>query len=239
MRKINPSYKIMRFLKFFFGVGMKIFYENFYYNRNKRNYLKIGKHVMLQGEMYTAPPLMELDSYTRIQPHVRVIAHENQKVVLKKYSVIGAGCTIIPGNHTPTVGLPQYLSYLAINDINNTIIINEDVWIGANATLLYKSNIGRGAVVGANSLVTKPVPPYAVVTGSPAKIIAVRFTYEQVIEHERILYPEHERLNLDYLKQLFNNEYAGLKPIGTSSMDDDMKKILDNEKEQIGIRNYK
>lgn len=239
MRKFNPSYKIMRFLRFFFGAGMKDFYVNFYFNRNKKNYLKSGKHIMLQGEMYTAPPIMELDSFTRIQPHVRVTAHDGQKIIIKKFSSISAGCTLVPGEHIPTVGVPQYLSYLAINDINNTITINEDVWIGTNATLLYKANIGRGAVIGANSLVTNPIPPYAVAVGSPAKIIAVRFTLEEIIEHERILYPENERLNIDYLKHLFENEYIGLKSIGTSFIDDEMKIVLNKEKEKLGIKIYK
>lgn len=48
----------------------------------------------------------------------------------------------------------------------------------------------QGAVVGANTLVNKEIPPYAVVVGSPAKIIAAKFTIDQIMEHERILYPE-------------------------------------------------
>ena len=110
----------MTLLRRLFGLGMKDFYVNYYFNRTHRNYLKIGKHVMLQGEMYTAPAIMELDSFTRIQPHVRVTASGKQKVIIKKYTAISAGCTIVPGEHIPTVGVPQYLSYLAINDVNNT-----------------------------------------------------------------------------------------------------------------------
>lgn len=228
----------MDLLRIIFGKGMKYFYENFYYNRNSSNYLKSGTHIMLQGDMYTAPTIMELDSYTRIQPHVRVIGHKGQKVILKKYSAISAGCTIVPGEHTPTVGIPQYLSYLGINDVNNTITINEDVWVGTNSTLLYKADIGRGAIIGANSLVTKKIPPYAVVAGAPAKIVAVRFSLEQIIEHEKILYPENERLDIDYLTDLFRNTYAGLKVIGTSRVDNDDMILLNHEKAKLGIKNF-
>jgi len=228
----------MTLLRRLFGLGMKDFYVNYYFNRTHRNYLKIGKHVMLQGEMYTAPAIMELDSFTRIQPHVRVTASGKQKVIIKKYTAISAGCTIVPGEHIPTVGVPQYLSYLAINDVNNTIVINEDVWIGTNSTLLYKANIGRGAVVGANSLVVKEVPPYAVVAGSPAKIIAVRFSLEQILEHERHLYPKNERLSKEYLQALFEKQYLGLKTIGTSYLADDMKKKLEEEKKMLEIIDY-
>jgi len=45
------------------------------------------------------------------------------------------------------------------------------VWIGEKATILSNVRIGRSAIVGANSVVTKDVPPYSVVCGNPAKII--------------------------------------------------------------------
>lgn len=55
------------------------------------------------------------------------------------------------------------------------IIIEEDVWIGSNTVILSGINIGRGAIVGAGSIVTKDVPRYAIVCGNPAKVIKYRF----------------------------------------------------------------
>lgn len=57
---------------------------------------------------------------------------------------------------------------------NNTIIGN-DVWVAAGAIIRQGVKIGNGAVIGANSFVNKDVPPYAVVAGSPAKILKYRF----------------------------------------------------------------
>lgn len=51
------------------------------------------------------------------------------------------------------------------------IIIHDDVWIGFNATILKGVTVGKGAVVGANTVIVKDVPPYAVVVGNPARII--------------------------------------------------------------------
>lgn len=64
------------------------------------------------------------------------------------------------------------------------IKIGNDVWIGQNVSLKAGVSIGDGAVVAANAVVTKDVPPYAVVGGIPAKIIKFRFSDEQI---ERLL----------------------------------------------------
>lgn len=55
-----------------------------------------------------------------------------------------------------------------------SISIEDDVWIAANCTITPNVRIGRGAIVGAGAVVTKDVPPYAVVAGVPAKIIGNR-----------------------------------------------------------------
>ena len=62
------------------------------------------------------------------------------------------------------------------------IHIGHDVWVGARAIVLDGVNIGDGAIIAANSLVTKDVPPYAIVGGIPAKVIRYRFSDEK-IEH--------------------------------------------------------
>jgi virginiamycin A acetyltransferase len=62
------------------------------------------------------------------------------------------------------------------------IVIENDVWIAANVTVKEGVTIHNGAVVAMESLVTKDVPPYAVVGGSPARIIKYRFTPNQITE---------------------------------------------------------
>lgn len=55
------------------------------------------------------------------------------------------------------------------------VIIGNDVWIGTEAIILSGVHIGDGAVVGARSVVTCNVPPYAIVAGNPARIVKMRF----------------------------------------------------------------
>ncbi len=55
------------------------------------------------------------------------------------------------------------------------VLIGSDVWIGYRAIIMQGISIGHGAVVGAGSVVTKDVPPYAIVAGAPARVLRYRF----------------------------------------------------------------
>lgn len=62
------------------------------------------------------------------------------------------------------------------------ITIGSDVWIGTGVQIMSGVNIGHGVVVGANAVVTKDIPPYAIVGGNPARIIKYRFSEERIAE---------------------------------------------------------
>jgi len=69
---------------------------------------------------------------------------------------------------------------------NGPITIGHDVWIGAQVVILSGVTIGDGAVIAANSTVNKNVPPYAIVGGSPARVLRYRFD-EIICEKLQIL----------------------------------------------------
>ena len=69
-----------------------------------------------------------------------------------------------------------------IPDNNEKCTIGNDVWIAAGSQILHKANIGDGAVIGGGAVVTKDVPPYAIVAGVPAKVIKLRFSEELIDE---------------------------------------------------------
>jgi acetyltransferase-like isoleucine patch superfamily enzyme len=72
--------------------------------------------------------------------------------------------------------------------------IADDVWIGTRAVILHDVRIGRGAIVAAGAVVTKSVPPYAIVAGNPARVVRFRWDVETILEHEEKLYPAENRL---------------------------------------------
>lgn len=115
---------------------------------------------------------------------------------------IGSFCSIAPNSRIGGAGHPldrvsthpfTYLSnrgFVPADDdalqasLTRPVVIDDDVWIGENAILLPGVRVARGAVIGAGAVVTKDVPPYAIVLGVPARIARHRFTPEQI---ERLL----------------------------------------------------
>lgn len=77
------------------------------------------------------------------------------------------------------------------------------MWIGADVVIKSGINIGHGAIIASNSVITKDVPPYAIVGGAPAKIIKYRFT-EEIIE--KLMDLRWWRFQKDDLKGLMANK---------------------------------
>ena len=80
------------------------------------------------------------------------------------------------GSHVAITSLTH--DYTEDNMYNTTlakpVVIEDEVWIGAHAIILPGTRVGRGAVIGAGSVVTRDIPPYAVAYGVPAKVRFVR-----------------------------------------------------------------
>ena len=73
------------------------------------------------------------------------------------------------------MGLGDYRVHVPHPQPQQSVEVGNDVWIGAGAVISRRVKIGTGAVIAANAVVTKDVPPYAIVGGVPAKIIRYRF----------------------------------------------------------------
>lgn len=99
-----------------------------------------------------------------------VFINRNTIITAKKSIVIGKGVTIGPNT----------CIYDHDHDVSNRgqfncddIIIEEDVWCGANVTILKGVHIGRGSIIAAGAVVTKSFPAYSVIGGIPAKVIRI------------------------------------------------------------------
>jgi acetyltransferase-like isoleucine patch superfamily enzyme len=84
---------------------------------------------------------------------------------------------------------------------SETTIIGHNVWVGSQSVIRQGVHIGNGAVVGAHSFVNKDVPPYAIVVGSPAKVLRFRFEKDVIDKIEESHFWEY---NPREAKQIIN-----------------------------------
>lgn len=186
---------------------------------SRSNLGSAGKNAIIGIPAYIGnPKTLHMEENTALRWGAVIQNTPKEHIYIKKYSAIGIHCTIVTNSHKSTVGVPQViLGPSHINDASKDLHIDEDVWVGTNVTIMAGGDLGRGCIVAACSTVTKPVPPYALVMGSPAKIVGVKFTIDQIIEHEKALYPENERFSRDYLEELFAKYYEGKKVFGVQT----------------------
>lgn len=110
---------------------------------------------------------IEIGENTRI--HGSCI-HASKKITIGRRCLIAANCNIMDSNgHKVLLGNPS-MRYKS-TDEPREVVIGDDVWIGMNSIILPGVTIGAGAIVAANSVVHKDIPPSVIVRGNPAEII--------------------------------------------------------------------
>jgi virginiamycin A acetyltransferase len=103
-------------------------------------------------------------------------------ITIGNFCSIARGTTIQEYNHNVDAITTYFIRYRVFNEpygqdvvSKGPVNIGNDVWIGSQCMILSGVTIGDGAVIAANSVVTKNVPPYTIFAGSPAKIVRQRF----------------------------------------------------------------
>lgn len=114
-----------------------------------------------------------------------------ETITIKDRVMFGANCSIIGGDHmySKTESCMRFCHTLGLN---NSIVIEEDAWIGHGAIILKNAYISEGAIIGAGSLVNSRTLPYSIYIGNPLKFLKPRFeTMDQLekhLEYMRITY---------------------------------------------------
>jgi acetyltransferase-like isoleucine patch superfamily enzyme len=92
-----------------------------------------------------------------------------RKIVIRDYALTAIDCKFICANHVSDNPLLPYIaSGVTYSD---SIYVGVNCFFGAGATVLGNVSIGHGSVIGANALVTKDIPPFSIVVGSPARVL--------------------------------------------------------------------
>lgn len=149
-----------------------------------------GKHVYIRPSSSDFKGLWNLSvgDYTSI-PKGSVFYCTEAPLTIGRKVIFGPRPTIITGDHRIDV-VGKYIidSTEKLPENDSPVVIEDDVWIGANVTILKGVTIGHGSVVAAGAVVTKSCPPYSIIGGIPAKVLKMRFTPKEIEEHERKVY---------------------------------------------------
>jgi len=124
--------------------------------------------------------------YSYGRPRVRHWG-EGAGLSIGRFCSIADGVEILLGGNHPSDMVTTY-PFFAFPDLwpgaphpdgfpfaKGDVVIGSDVWLGTGATILSGVTIGHGAIVAAKAVVSRDVPPYAVVAGSPARVVRIRF----------------------------------------------------------------
>lgn len=126
------------------------------------------------------------------------------RIMIGNKVMLGPNVTIMGGDHNVSeIGRFMFDVKEKRPENDQPVVIEDDVWVGAGATILKGVRLGRGSIVAAGAIVTQNVPPYAIVAGVPARIVRFRFDLDAILQHEAVLYPPEQRMTRAQLLEEF------------------------------------
>jgi acetyltransferase-like isoleucine patch superfamily enzyme len=186
----------------------------------------IGEHVSISPRAVVRKST--LHNYARLKDYAELIDSELgaysyisqnslvNKTQVGKFCSIGHGTYIGLWEHNMAVSTHSFYLYESSGNLVKgykdydkcalSTYLGNDVWVGANSVILKGRSVGDGAIVGAGSVVTRDVPPYAIAVGNPAKIVKYRFPPDDIAFLLRLQWWDAPREILQEMvdRQLFN-----------------------------------
>lgn len=138
------------------------------------------------------PDLVSVGNMTYGPLIVHTSGAKGEKLMIGHYVSIASGVKfILGGNHntkTFTTFPHKYMTWKLGDEATSKgpIIVQDEVWIGTDTTILSGVTLEKGCIVAAGSVVTKTVPAFSIVGGNPAKVIKYRFSDEIISEIKNI-----------------------------------------------------
>ena len=135
--------------------------EEYFSTMNELIYNQIGKNSVVSNQLTVVlPKNVTIGSGVTVMNGALMMAAGG--ITIEDKVMIAANVQLISNNHDP---------YVRDVITCRPILIKYGAWVGAGATILPGVTVGKYAIVGANSVVNKDIPDYAVAVGSPAKVI--------------------------------------------------------------------
>lgn len=188
MRKYFELYSLMGFTKLIVSVvRTRLFYPSakiirFPFDIRGKNHIKIGKD-------FTTGTGCRLEAYPIDKQGYTIIIGDNvqindyvhitgiHKVILGNNVLLASKVYISDSIHGSYGGDENDSSPLTIPKdrpaFYEDVVIDDNVWLGESVSILPGTSIGKGSIIGANSVVTKNIPAYCIAVGNPARIVKI------------------------------------------------------------------
>ena len=155
---------------------------------------RASAHVVVGARAWLASDI-EIDTESNVRIGARTTIQ--RRCTINGTARVGCDCILAPnvfissGTHpfriVPYLTIREQERHVAVRrdlseDLDRAVWVQDDCWIGVNAVICPGVTIGKGSVVGANSVVTHDVKPYSVVAGSPARAIGSRLDWRPALQ---------------------------------------------------------
>lgn len=192
---------------------LNIFIKTIDYIQRKK-WRKLNKHNGTRMLRTSANAVVKVGNHTYGNLYVH-ISNTEKKLTIGNYCSIAENVCFVLNSDHPLHSISTFPFKTVVLGFSNNeavskgdIIVDDDVWIGYGATIMSGVHIGQGAVVAAGAVVTKDVPPYAIVGGVPAKVIKYRFEPEMI---EELLKIDYAKLSKEDIEKHIDDLYTELK----------------------------
>lgn len=166
-------------------------YNRIYIPYYKKKFGACGENVFFSPlDSVFHYPTIFIGNNVSIGYHADMVATRS-RIVIGDHVVFGPHVSIRGGDHrTDVVGkfVDEVGDDMKVPENDRDVVFEGDNWIGMNTTILKGVTVGRGCIVAAGSVLTKSTPPYSIVGGVPAKVLKMRFSEEDILRHEDMLY---------------------------------------------------
>lgn len=175
---------------------------NEWHRKNKHNYCEIQSYFNIDN--------VTIGNFTYGMINAHIYENREEKLQIGSFCSIAENVHFVFAEHDyrrfSTFPFDEFvLKRKECNPTKGAIIIEDDVWIGMNCTVLSGVTIHRGAVIGAGTVVTKDVPPYAIYAGG--RVIKYRFEADVI---EKLMKIDYNKLTSDLIKNYRECIYSEL-----------------------------
>lgn len=171
-------------------------FRNVYY---RLIFKSCGSNIQVDtGVSILFPYNVSIGNNVTINKNVFIQATPNSHIIIEDNVILAYNCMVLSAGRINGANTPH---------IYKNVTIENGALISARAIIHAGVRVGRESIIGAGADIRNNIPPYAIVVGNPCKIVGFSKSPEEIVEYEKNIYPEAERLPLELLEKNYEKYF--------------------------------